>query len=78
MRIETWLHGCWVTVSDWWKADKDGTLPIWIYVEYFTPGSAISNPAWSKNLLCPRAEENTVITHLDSIINAVIERKFDK
>lgn len=65
MHIEKWCHGCKVTVSDW--IDKQRS--IWVYVECFAPGQAISRPPiWTESIIIPREQEATVISYLDSIV----------
>lgn len=78
MYIETWMHGCKVTVSDWIGKDKNGETPIRIGVEYIRPGGAISRPAWEKAIYVARRDQDTVRMYLDSIVNHIIEGRFDK
>ena len=78
MYIETWMHGCKVTVSDWIGKDVNGETPIRIGVEYITPGGAISRPEWEKAIYVARRDQDTVRMYLDSIVNHIIEGRFDK
>lgn len=78
MYIETWMHGCKVTVSDWIGKDANGETPIRIGVEYIRPGGAISRPEWEKAIYVARRDEDTVRMYLDSIVNHIIEGRFDK
>ena len=72
MYIETWEHGCKVTVSDWIGNDINGETPIRIGVEYIKPGETVSRPTWERVLYCPRSEEQTIKDRLNSIVLAII------
>ena len=78
MRIETWMHGCKVTVSDWIGKDVNGETPIRIGVEYIRPGGAISRPEWEKAIYVARRDQDTVRMCLDSIVNHILEGRFGK
>lgn len=78
MRYETWLQGCKVTVSDWVGKDINGETPIRIGVEYIEPGGRISCPKWERVVYCARCDEQTIKTHLDSIVCAIIYKGLGK
>lgn len=75
MRIEKWIRGCRVTVSDWIGKDKDGETPIRIGVEYIAPGHSVNDVEWERVIYCPRREEQKIFDYLDSIVNAMCNRE---
>lgn len=68
MNIDTWVHGCKVRVFPW----IDGKN-LYMNVQWFKPGSRLSDPAWERSLLITdNPEARYMLTNfLDSIVAAV-------
>lgn len=68
MELDTWAHGCKVRAFPW-----IGGKHIYMNVQYYKPGSRLSDPTWDRSLLITdNPEGNYALTNLlDSVVVAV-------